>query len=242
MYNTLVMGTLYIVATPIGNLNDISLRVVDTIMNADFIACEDTRKTGLLLKYIEEKFFEKPPKKPLFFSYYEQNEQRRIPEIIKLLKEGKNIVLASDAGTPTISDPGYKLVREVIKEGLLVVSIPGPSSIISALVSSGLPTDKFVFYGFPPHKKGHRVKMFKNISLLNKTMKLTIIFFEAPHKLINTLKEMQNEFGDIYIVIARELTKKFEEIRREKINESINHFSKTKPKGEITILFRLESL
>jgi len=234
------MGTLYIVATPIGNLADISFRAVEAIMNADFIACEDTRKTGHLVKHLDEKFYSGKSIRPPFVSYYEQNELRRIPQIVTLLRQGKNIALVSDAGTPTISDPGYKLVREVIQNGIVVESIPGPSAVISALVSSSLPTDKFLFLGFPPHKKGHREKLYKNIRDVSKILKQTIIFYESPHKLQNTLEEIKIFFGDINIVIARELTKKFEEIRRESVSKSIEHFQKTKPKGEIVILFKLE--
>ena len=238
------MGTLYIVATPIGNLEDITIRAVKTLMLVDAIACEDTRKTGVLLSRILP-----PPAggsntanttnnliRPRLISYYEQNELQRIPEIINALKNGLNIALVSDAGTPTISDPGFKLVREAIKEGVRVESIPGPSSVISSLVSSGLPTDKFLFVGYPPRKHGHRKTFFHNTASMIRIIRATIIILEAPHKLLRTLGEMQNEFGDIDIVICRELTKIHEEIRREKISSSIEHFSKTNPKGEFVIL------
>lgn len=234
------MGILYIVATSIGNLGDITIRAIEIIMSTGFIACEDTRKTGILINHLNKKFYDGKIEKHILISYYEQNELRRIPEIISLLKEGKNVVLVSDAGTPTISDPGFKLVREVIKNGIKVESIPGPSSVISSLASSGLPTDKFMFFGFLPHKKGHREKLLKNVKTICTSVKMTAIFFESPHKLIKTLTELKEIFGDIEIVIARELTKKFEEIRREKVSLSIEHFQKTKPKGEIVVLFRLE--
>lgn len=241
-------GILYIVATPIGNLQDISFRAVDILRNADLIACEDTRRTGILLasfKQIDYKptdettriYEEKHPK---LISYYEHNELQRIPEIIQYLKTGLNVALVSDAGTPTISDPGFKLVRECIKENIRVETIPGPSSVISAIVASGLPTDKFLFVGYPPKKEGHRKTFFNKLLSLEEAMSTTIIILEAPHRLLKTLKEMEGVFGPIDIVIARELTKIHEEIRREKISNSIKHFTKTKPKGEIVILFNLK--
>jgi 16S rRNA (cytidine1402-2'-O)-methyltransferase len=225
------MGILYIVATPIGNMQDITMRAIKTLLSVDVIACEDTRKTGLLLSKIL------PINKPRLVSYYEQNELQRIPEVIAAIKDGLNIALVSDAGTPTISDPGFKLVRECIREGIKVESLPGASSVITALTVSGLPTDKFLFVGYPPRKPGHRRKMFENIASVIRIMKATIIMFEAPHKLIRTLSELKEVFDDIDIVICRELTKVYEEVRREKISKSIEHFSKITPKGEFVILF-----
>lgn len=222
------MGILYLVATPIGNMEDITLRAIKTLRQVDIIACEDTRKTGLLLQKLEIK------NKPLLLSYYEENEQGRIPQIINFLEEGKSVALVSNAGTPTISDPGYKLVRECINQNIPVESIPGPSSVLTALTISGLPTDKFLFLGFLPKKEGKR----KNI-LESLPKKTTIIFFESPYRLIKTLKLLKEIFGDIEIVVCRELTKVFEEVRREKISASINHFLGVKPKGEFVILFNL---
>lgn len=230
------MGNLYIVATPIGNLQDMTIRAMKTLMSVDAIACEDTRKTGLLL---QEIMAPNTTKKPRLISYYEQNELQRIPEIINALKNGLNIALVSDAGTPTISDPGFKLVRECIRQGIRVESIPGPSSVISALVSSGLPTDKFLFVGYPPKKPGHRKKLFQSMTLIHQCIKVTYILFETPHRLLKTLGELREVFGDIDIVIARELTKIHEEMRREKISISIEHFSKINPKGEFVILFHI---
>lgn len=224
------MGILYIVATPIGNLQDITKRAIETLKNSNAILCEDTRRTGILLKTLGIEF-----KK--LVSYYEENEAQRIPEVISFLKESGTIALVSDAGTPTISDPGFKLVRECIKEGIKVESIPGPSAFVSALVSSGLPTDKFLFLGYPPDKPGHRIKFFENTLSLTKILKQTVIFYEAPHKLITTLKDLKSVVGDINIVLGRELTKIHEEIRREKISESLDHFSKVNPKGEFVVLF-----
>ncbi len=231
------MGTLFIVATPIGNLKDISIRAIENLFSVDAIACEDTRRTGLLLenllKYTEKK------EKPRLVSYYEQNELDRIPEIIAFLKDGFSISLVSDAGTPAISDPGFKLIRECVREGIKIVSIPGPSSVLTALTSSGLPTDKFFFCGYPPHKSGHRKTFFENILSSQHYLKSTVILFEAPHKIIKTLGEMKEVFGDIEIVLARELTKTYEEVRHEKISESLVHFKKKSPKGEFVILLKL---
>ena len=230
-------GTLFVVATPIGNLQDITFRAVKILQTVDAIACEDTRKTGILLAQIAPTYEvgRSGPRRSRLISYYEQNELQRIPEIVAALKDGLSIALVSDAGTPTISDPGFKLVRECIAQGVKIESIPGPSSVISALVSSGLPTDKFTFVGYPPKKPGHRKKLFEDLK--NLSLKTTIILFEGPHHLIRTLEGMREVFGNIDIVICRELTKIYEEIRREKLEESILHFSKTTPKGEFVVLF-----
>ncbi|MCJ7804771.1 16S rRNA (cytidine(1402)-2'-O)-methyltransferase [Patescibacteria group bacterium] len=222
------MNKLYLVSTPIGNLKDITLRAIEVLSSVDIIACEDTRKTGLLLQKLNIV------NKPQLLSYYEENEQGRIPQIINFLKEGKNVAMVSNAGTPTFSDPGYKLVRECINQNIPVESIPGPSSALTALTVSGLPTDKFLFLGFLPKKTGKRQKVFQSLP-----KKTTVIFFESPFRLLKTLNEIKNLFGDIDIVICRELTKMYEEVRREKISVSINHFLEVKPKGEFTLLFNL---
>lgn len=236
------MGTLYLVPTPIGNLADITLRSLRTLFDVDVIACEDTRRTGLLLEKLLTEFSPNPEdkRKPKLLSYYDQVEVQRIPEIISLLKLGKKIALVSDAGTPAISDPGFKLVRECIKEGLKVESLPGASAVLTALTVSGLPTDKFLFVGYPPHKPGHRISFLENIKTSLDSIVSTVILYEAPHKLLTTLGDLQNVFGDIDIVLARELTKIYEEVRREKISVSLTHFKKTPPKGEFVILFHLE--
>lgn len=222
------MGTLFAVATPIGNLKDISFRAIETLKSVDLVLAEDTRHTGILLKHYEIK-------KPLL-SYEEYNELQRIPEVLEKLRRGENVALVSDAGTPTISDPGFKLVRECLKEGFRVESIPGSSAITTALVISGLPTDKFLFLGYLPKKEGHRKKLLQDLTLIFQVIKTTVIFFESPHRLIKTLEELKNIFGDIEIVICRELTKVHEEVLRSKISEAIRHFNEVKPKGEFTIL------
>jgi len=222
-------------------MQDITLRAIKILQSVDAVVCEDTRKTGLLLQNLASKgdALQKKIPKPRLISYYEQNELQRIPEVINALRNGLSIALVSDAGTPTISDPGFKLVRECIKEGIKVESIPGSSSAIAALTVSGLPTDKFLFIGYPPKKPGHRKTLFEN--LIKLPIKTTIILFEGPHHLIRTLEGMTEIFGDIDIVICRELTKIYEEIRRERISFSVEHFTKTIPRGEFVILFNLNN-
>ncbi len=233
------MGTLYIVATPIGNLQDISLRAIETLCSVDFILCEDTRTTGVLIKSIHTKFPEKKIKARLI-SYYEDNEMKRIPEILQMLSKDYNFALVSDAGTPTISDPGFKLVRDCKLLEINVVSIPGASSVISALASSGLPTDKFMFLGFLPKKPGHRRDLLINVNKSLNLIKQTVIFFESPFRLANTLEEINEIFGDVDIVVARELTKIHEEIRKEKLSEAIKYYKDTNIKGEVVVLFNLQ--
>ena len=235
------MGTLYLIATPIGNLGDITLRGLKTLFNVDVIACEDTRRTGMLLGKLVAEFSTNPEdkQKPRLLSYYEQTELQRIPEIIALLKQDLSVALVSDAGTPSISDPGFKLIRECIKEKIKVESLPGASSVITALTVSGLPTDKFTFVGYPPRKPGHRTKYFEDIKAAQGFIKSTVIMFEAPHRIIKTLAELKEIYGDIEIVLCRELTKVYEEVRREPITRAQAHFKKTEPKGEFVLLFHL---
>lgn len=216
-------GVLYIVATPIGNLEDITLRAVRTLKETDLIACEDTRTTSVLLNHFGIR-------KPLI-SYFEHNELRRIPELIEKLKSGLSVAVVSDAGTPTISDPAFKLVRAAREAGLTVTGIPGPNAAVIALSVSGLPTDRFVFEGFLPLKKGRRTRWL-SLSEENRT----IILYESPHRLLKTLREAGTYLGPRPIAIARELTKKFEEILRGTPDELIRHFTNKPPKGEFVIL------
>lgn len=204
------MGILYIVATPIGNREDLSPRARKVLESVDVVLCEDTRRTGLLIKN-------------RLLSYYEEIEDKRIPEVLDLLKT-KNVALVSDAGTPLISDPGYRLVRECIKRNVKVESIPGPSAVLVALTSSGLPPDKFMFLGFFNKK---------NLTLVKPG--ITTIFYCAPHKLINNLKELKEKFSNLEIVLARELTKLHEEVWRGSIDDALTHFKN--PKGEFVLLF-----
>lgn len=235
-------GTLFIVATPIGNMQDISLRAVKTLLTADVIACEDTRRAGLLLQKIRELVPGFPEDKhPRLLSYYDQVEQQKTPEILNLLIQGMNVALVSDAGTPLVSDPGYRVVSEAIAAGLKVESIPGPSSVITALTISGLPSDKFFFIGYLPKKEGHRKELLGSLKGLTGQLKNTIIFFEAPHRIVGTLEEMQEVFGsEKYLVVARELTKVYEEVKRDSVQNLLQHFRKTDPKGEFVLLFNTE--
>ena len=259
-----MMGTLYLVATPIGNLKDLTLRSIDVLTKIQIIACEDTRHTGLLLKHIKSRHsgefglagrlqnpsfgdsgrasLARMTNQQTLLSYYEQNEPQRIPQILNALKNGVDVALVSDAGTPTISDPGFKLVRECVAQGIKVESIPGPSSVVSALVVSGLPTDKFLFLGYLPKKQGKRKNLLNELKCFKTSKQIhpTIIFFESPYRLIKTLEDLKEVFGDIDIVVARELTKIHEEIRHEKISNSVDHFNKIAPKGEFVILFHFE--
>ncbi|MCL4387519.1 MAG: 16S rRNA (cytidine(1402)-2'-O)-methyltransferase [Patescibacteria group bacterium] len=218
------MGILFLVATPIGNLKDISLRALETLKEVDLVAAEDTRHTGLLLSHYEIK-------KPMV-SYQEYNEIYRIPELIGKLKSGLNVALVSDAGTPTISDPGFKLVRQCVKEGINVQSIPGASSVLVALTSSGLPTDKFIYLGYLPKKSGRRIEMLKRYDHLE----ATLIFFESPFRLVEALEDILKALGDRSIVVTRELTKIHEEIKRGSVSEVSDYFKGKKVKGEITIV------
>ena len=220
------MGTLFIVATPIGNLKDITLRAIDVLSSVDYVLCEDTRVTGRLLNHYEIS------KKMVSFNEF--NEESRIKATINDLAKDQKIALVSDAGTPLISDPGYKLVREAIAAGVKVESIPGPSSVLNALTVSGLPPDKFLFLGYLPKKDGKRRNLLEDAK--ETKIKSTIIFFESPFRLVETLKNMLEIFGDIDIVVCRELTKIHEEVRREKVFESINHFESHEPRGEFVIL------
>lgn len=224
---------LYIVSTPIGNLEDITFRALNTLFSVDIIYCEDTRKTLSLLQH-----FKKPEYTiPKLVSYFEENEQIRIPAIVSELKKGTLVALATNSGTPTISDPGFKLVRECSREGIKVVSIPGACSPITALACSGLPTDKFTFLGFLPNKSGARVKLFEKVKYSTEILSSTIIFFESPFRLAKSLEDLHTVFGDIEIVICRELTKVYEETANQKISEFLAQFQTKPPRGEFVILF-----
>lgn len=236
------IGKLFVVATPIGNMQDLSLRARAVLEEVEIIACEDTRRTGSLLNALEEEKQNKQARQKRLLSYYEENELQRIPEIVTLLKNGSDIALVSDAGTPAISDPGFKLIRACIKEKIPVESIPGPSSVLTALVVSGLPTDKFFFIGYLPKKPGKRknyLQDLKDMLLVTKHMQPTVIFFEAPHRLTKTLQDVQAVFGDISLVVGRELTKVHEEIVRDTVSNIIALYDKKPPRGELVILFHL---
>ncbi len=226
---------LYLVATPIGNLEDVSFRALKTLFNVKTILCEDTRKTLGLLRTHQKNNEEIPE----LVSFYEENERWRIPLIIGRLKMGEEIALVTNAGTPTISDPGFRLVRECVKEKIKVVPIPGPCSPIAALSAAGLPTDKFMFLGFLPNKSSQRIKLFKEVAESLAHVSSTIIFFESPFRIVKSLADFKEIFTDREIVIARELTKIHEEIVCEKVSFLIEKYTKQEPKGELVVLFNL---
>jgi 16S rRNA (cytidine1402-2'-O)-methyltransferase len=218
------LGTLYLVATPIGNLADITHRAIDVLRNVDLIACEDTRHTKKLLHHygISTKTI----------SYHEHNEQQRARQLVDLLSEGKDVAVVSDAGTPSISDPGFRLVRAAIDNGSPVVPVPGPSALISALIAAGLPTHEFYFGGFlPPRSNARRTRLSKLRSVPG-----TLIFYEAPHRLAETLMDALDTLGEREAVVARELTKLHEEIKRGRLSELSRHYSTEEPRGEIVLL------
>ena len=218
-------GTLFIVSTPIGNLKDITLRALETLKGVDAVACEDTRQTGKLLAHYEIK-------KPLT-ALHDHNERFKTPELVNRLKGGQSIALVSDGGTPLISDPGWRLVHEAIAADVPVTWIPGASALLGALVLSGLPVDKFVFEGFLPPKSAARQR---RLSFLKQEAR-TVILYESPHRLVKTLTDIRDILGDIEIACARELTKLFEEVRREKVTQMLAHFEKHPPRGEFVLVF-----
>ena len=222
-------GKLYLIATPIGNLGDITYRAVEILKDVDIIAAEDTRHTLKLLNYLEIS-------KPMI-SYHRHNEDVKSVELIRLLKEGKNIGLVTDAGTPGISDPGEEIVREAIVNNINIIPIPGACALINALIASGLNTREFAFYGFLPLDKKLRKEKIEDMQMQNKT----IIFYEAPHRILKTLAELNKIFGNISIVLAKEITKMHEEFIRNNIEQIIKDFSEKEIKGEYIILFENNS-
>ena len=217
-------GTLYIVATPIGNLEDLTYRAVKILQSVDYLAAEDTRRTKKLLTA-----YDIPAR---LISYHDHNKTRQSPKIVADLLDGKSVALVSDAGTPSISDPGYVIVNTAIREGIPVVPIPGVSSIITALCASGLPTDRFVFEGYLPRKSGRRRKFLESL----KDEERTIIVYESPYRIMAALEEILELCSNRYIVVARELTKIHEEIVRGTVSEILRAWSTKTVKGEITLL------
>lgn len=217
-------GQLYIVPTPIGNLEDITLRAINVLKSADLILAEDTRTSSFLLKHLQ---IEKPLK-----SYHQHNEHKILDEILALLNSGKNIALVSDAGTPAISDPGFLLIREAIANGVSVISLPGATAFVPALVNSGLPCNEFSFYGFLPQKKGRQTKL----KLLAQEEK-TFVLYESPFRLVKLLQELKEHVGQgRRASVSRELTKLFEETKRGTLEELIVFYSSKIVKGEIVVV------
>lgn len=239
------MGILYVVATPIGNLEDITLRALKTLYSADVVVTEDIAKTKHLLEKYHNEFNSDVGKhKQSFIVINDFKEEEVVPQILSLLTQEKSVALVSEAGTPLISDPGFKLVREALRLNISVVPIPGASAPIAALSASGLPSDKFLFLGFLPKKENEKQKLFESVktTFMNLEAKHvpTIIFFESPHRLIETLQIMNTVFSDIEIVVARELTKLYEEITKNNITFFMKTYEDQKPRGEFTILFSLK--
>jgi len=223
-------GTLYVVATPIGNLADITQRAIQILKDVELIACEDTRHTRKLLQHfgINTKTT----------SYHEHNENQRGDELLDLLKQGSDSAVVSDAGTPAISDPGFRLVRSAIENEITVVPVPGPSALITALVAAGLPTDEFFFAGFLPPRASARQTRLRGLA----SVPGTLIFYEAPHRLAATLKDAYETLGEREAVVARELTKLHEEVKRGRLSDLVEHYSQVEPRGEIVLLIDRNSI
>src|SRR5208282_3543290 len=217
-------GKLYVVGTPIGNLEDITLRAIRILKDVDLIACEDTRRTQKLLNAYKIQ--------TRTISYHEHNEMTRAPELIIQMEEGSSIALVTDAGMPVVSDPGFRLVHLAVRHSIPVIPVPGASAFVAALAASGLPVDKFRFLGFLPSKKGERRKALEEL----KDATRTLVFYEAPHRLAEMLKDAREILGDREIVIAREVTKVHEEFVRGTIGTALEYLKRRPAKGEITVL------
>lgn len=218
------MGKLYVVPTPVGNLEDITLRGIRLLKEVSLILAEDTRTTGILLKHfdIQNKMQ----------SYHKFNEHKAVSHIIDRLKAGENIALVSDAGTPGISDPGFLVVRECVKEGVEVECLPGATAFVPALVSSGIPNDRFCFEGFLPQKKGRMTRL----KILAEESR-TIVLYESPHRVLKTLTQLAEYMGEErYVATCREISKVYEETTRGTLKELISHFLKNEPRGEFVII------
>jgi len=216
---------LYIVATPIGNLKDITLRALEVLKSVDLIACEDTRHTKILLDHYG---IATPTT-----SFFQHNKVTKGRYLLSLLKESKNVALVSDAGTPGILDPGYNIINLAIQNNIAITVIPGPAAFVNALVLSGKPAHRFIFEGFLPNRQQARRHRLKGLSQL----KYTIVFYESCHRILATLEDMLNVVGDKDIVVARELTKKFEEIKRDKVSNILDYFKSHRPRGEFIVIF-----
>ena len=217
-------GKLYLVATPIGNLEDITLRALRVLKEVDVIFAEDTRYTGQLLYHYQIK-------KPLQ-SYHDHNERRQTQTLLQLLEEGRNVALVTDSGTPGISDPGFKAVRAYLEHGGQPEMVPGPCALVSALSGSGLATNAFYFGGFLPNKSGAREKKLRELA----DRPETLIFYESPYRIVKTLEAVKRIYGERRVILARELTKKFEEFLRGTADELLAHFKSRAPKGEFVVL------
>ena len=218
------LGKLYLVPTPIGNLQDMTYRSVEILRTVDFICAEDTRNTGLLLKHFQISTKQ--------ISFHEHNAYEKIPDLLELLLAGKNLAQVSDAGLPSISDPGHDLVQAAIAQGISVIALPGASAGITALIASGLAPQPHIFYGFLPRKKGQQEDFFKKKVAYPETQ----IFYESPYRLVDTLSNMQTVYGDRQVVLVRELTKIYEEYQRGSISELLEHLTEKPAKGECLLI------
>jgi 16S rRNA (cytidine1402-2'-O)-methyltransferase len=217
-------GTLYLVSTPIGNLEDMTLRALRILKEVDLIACEDTRRTRILLAHYGIK--------TALTSLYEETERKKSGVLMGKITDGHSLAYVSDAGTPLISDPGYHLVKSAIEAGIPVVPIPGPSAVIAALSVSGMPSDRFAFFGFLPEKAGRRQSCLRKL----KELPMTLVFYESPRRLVDSLRDIRDVLGDRDVAVTRELTKVFEEIIRGRASDVIGKLEPVGVKGEITLL------
>lgn len=217
-------GTLFVVATPIGNLEDLSLRALRVLREVSLIACEDTRRTRTLLARHEIR--------TSTTSYFEHNKFARGPQLLRMLAEGRSIALVTDAGTPGISDPGFMLVRDAREAGIPVVPIPGPSAVVTALSAAGIPADRFVFDGFLPVKPGKRVNRLRAL----RELETTVVVYESPYRIVACLEAIREVFGDVDVVVARELTKQFEEIVIAPASKHLERLAASEPRGEFTVV------
>ena len=218
-------GRLYVVATPIGNLGDLSFRAAEVLKSVDWIACEDTRHSKVLLDHYGVR-------KPLI-SYFDFSESKKAPELVRRLIAGERGALVSDAGTPGVADPGYRLISQAVEAGVTIEALPGPSAFLVALLLSGMPMNRFVFEGFAPLKDAAKKKWLRALS----EEKRTVVFYESPHRLVKTLEAMREVLGDVRVAVARELTKKFEEVARDRLGALIERFSHGKVLGEFVVVW-----
>ena len=217
---------LYLIATPIGNRDDISLRALEVLRSVDTVACEDTRDTGILLKHHEIKC--------RLLSFHEHNEEKRSDQLIEMLERGQSVAVVSDRGTPGISDPGFRLVRKAIDRGLELTHVPGAAAFLPALVLSGLPVHSFVFRGFPPNKKGKRRRFIE----VDRELPYTLIYYESPHRLLKFLTDALEVLGDRDAAVANDLTKTYEHIYRGPLSQVLETLGQQKIKGEFTVVIR----
>lgn len=240
MYTMHYMGTLFIVSTPIGNLEDITIRAIHTLCSVNYILCEDTRKTGQFVAILQKRYeslLHGTHHTPRYIRYDNLNEQERSAEIIEIIKRENNVALVCNSGTPLLSDPGFRIVTDAVKEHIPIVPIPGANAAITALSISGLPTAPFLFMGFLPKKPNHRKQVLKRLQAIHVIIHSTFVLYCSPHDLLDVLYDMKDAYGNIHIVIAHELTKIHESVFQNTISTAQSLFQQ--PKGEFVLLFTL---